>query len=122
MNEIDEFLTMVRERNCSLADKYSLIGARWIDADNAARLLEETKSTVLEQRKADLIKANPKLADNAAERQAKSDPEWGEWIGKMVAARTVANKLKLALKVYDMRHSEQQSFEATKRAEIRQLG
>jgi hypothetical protein len=119
MNDLDEFLANVRGHNGSLADKYSLVGARWIDADNAARLLEETKSTVLEQRKADLIKKDPKLADNAAERQAKSDPEWGEWITKMVAARTVANKLKLALKVYDMRHSEQQSFEATKRAEIR---
>jgi hypothetical protein len=122
MDETDEFLTMVKERNCSLADKYSMVGARWIDADNAARLLEETKTTVLEQRKADLIKEDPKLADNAAERQAKSDPEWGDWIKRMVGARTIANKLKLSLKVLDMRHSEQQSFEATKRAELKQLG
>jgi hypothetical protein len=122
MDEIDEFLKTVKESNHSLADKYSKVGARWIDADNAARLLEETKTTLLDQRKNALVEANPKMADAHAERQVKADPEWEEWIKKMVKARTVANKLRLALKVLDMRHSEQQSFEATKRAEIRQLG
>jgi hypothetical protein len=121
MDDIDELLQKVKGSNASLADKYSMVGARWIDEDNAARLLEETKTVVLEQRKAAIILENPGMADNAAERMAKSDPEWHEWIRGMVTAKTRANRLKLALKVIDMRHSEQQSYEATKRAEIKKL-
>jgi hypothetical protein len=118
-DDLDDFLRNVRDSNASLADKYSMVGARWVDEDNAARLLEETKTVVLEQRKADIILVNPGMADNAAERQAKADPEWHEWVRNMVTAKTRANRLKLALKVIDMRHSEQQSFEATKRAEMK---
>lgn len=120
-DDIDALLEQVRQSNQSLADKYARIADRWVDEDNAARLLEETKSTVLEQRKADLIKENPKLADNAAERMAKADPEWHAWVTDMVHRRTRANRLKIALKVYDMRHSEQQSLEATRRAEMKTL-
>jgi hypothetical protein len=119
MDDLDEFLAKVRGHNGSLADKYSMVGARWIDEDNAARLLEESKTPVLEQRKAELIKADPTLADNAAERMAKADASWHKWIREMCNARTRANKLKIALKVTDMRHSENQSVEATKRAEMK---
>jgi hypothetical protein len=123
MDDLDKFLEHVRQSNHSLADKYSMVGARWIDEDNAARLLEETKSVELEERKNVLIKErlqqNEKLADNAAEREVKALPEWRTRVESEVKARTRANKLKLALKVLDMRHSEQQSFEATKRAEMK---
>jgi hypothetical protein len=119
MDDLDEFLDRVKGHNGTLADKYSMVGSRWIDEDNAARLLEESKTVVLEQRKNALVAVNPKMADAHAEREAKAAPEWQEWIEGMVTARTRANRLKMALKVIDMRHSEQQSYEATKRAEMK---
>jgi hypothetical protein len=122
-DDLGEFLEHVRKKNCSFADKYSMVGERWIDEDNAARLLEDTKSVDLEERKNALIRKrlqqNEKLADNAAEREVKAMPEWRERVESEVKARTRANKLKLVLKVLDMRHSEQQSLEATKRAEMK---
>lgn len=119
MDDIDELLERVKHSNHSLADRYSMVAAKWVDEDNAARLLEETKSTTLEQRKNALVAKNPKMADAHAEREVKAAPEWEEWIKAMVNARTRANRLNMALKVIAMRHSEQQSFEATKRAEMK---
>ncbi len=108
--------------NQPLSEQFRIIAKQWVDADNAASLLEETKTTVLAQRKADLIKIEPDLADNAAERRVKADPEWEKWITEMVEARTKANRLKLQLEYIRMRHAEHQSFEASKRAEMRLLG
>lgn len=110
---------MMEGDNRPLSEQYRVVAKKWVDQDNAARLLEETKTTVLEQRKNALVAQNPKMADAHAERIAKADPEWEEWIRNMVAARTEANRLKVQLKYIEMRHSEQQSFEATARAESR---
>lgn len=119
LKDLDEFLEGVRKSNRSLADKYSIVGTLWVDEDNAARLLEDTKSLELEERKNALVQQNPNLADNAAERQVKAMPEWRQRVEDTVKAKTRANKLKVALHVIDMRSREQQSLEATKRAEIR---
>jgi dephospho-CoA kinase len=105
--------------NRPLSEQYRVIAKKWVDLDNAARLLEETKTTVLEERKNALVQQNEKLADNAAERQVKADPEWREWIEAMVKARTAANLAKVQLRYIEMRWSEQQSFEATRRAEMK---
>jgi hypothetical protein len=45
--------------------------------------------------------------------------EWREYIGKMVKAREKANLAKVKLKWIDMRFTEQNSREATARAEMR---
>ncbi len=105
--------------NLPLSEQYRVIAKRWVDQDDAARLLEETKSAVLEERKNRLIETDPKMADSHAERQAKADPEWHEWVKNMVKQRTEANRLKVQLEYIRMRHSEQQSFEATARAEMK---
>lgn len=119
MDDLDEFLERVKQSNHPLADKYSMVGLRWVDEDNAARLLEETKSVELEERKNALVAKSEKLADNAAERQVKADPEWRARVENTVQARTRANRLKIALAVIEMRHREEQSMEATKRAEMK---
>src|SRR5690242_444996 len=119
MDEIDAFLEMVRGRNCPLSDKYSLVANRWVVEDHAARLLEDTKTTVLAERKNALIEKNSRLPDAHAERLVKADPEWREWLEDMVLARTRANKLKIAMEILDKREWENRSLEATKRAEMR---
>jgi hypothetical protein len=105
--------------NRPLSEQYRIVAKKWVELDAAARLLEDTKTTVLEERKNALVAQNEKLADAHAERQAKADPEWRKWLEDMVAARTAANLAKVQLRYLEMRHSEQQSFEATQRAEMK---
>ena len=101
--------------NQPLSEQYRVIAKKWVDADNAARLLEETKSAVLSERMAAL----GDVPVSHAERDVKASDEWKEFIAKMVSTRSEANRLKLHLEYIRMRHSEQQSFEASKRAEMR---
>lgn len=105
--------------NRPLSEQYRVAAKQWVELDAAARLLEETKTTVLEERKNALVEANPGMADAHAERQAKANPKWRKWVTDMVEARTKANLAKVKLRWITMRHSEQQSFEATQRAEMK---
>lgn len=107
------------DSNLPLSEQFRIIAKKWVDQDNAASILEETKTVVLAERKNNLIKVNPKLSDAAADRQARSEPEWKEFVVAMVEARTKANLLKYQLEYLRMKHGELQSFEATKRAEMK---
>lgn len=98
-----------------LSEQFRLCAKRWVELDSAASLLEETKSAVLAQRMAAL----GDIAVNRAEQQVKSSPEWSEFIMKMVKAREAANLAKVRLEWMRMRFSEQQSREATARAEMK---
>ena len=101
--------------NQTISEQYRLIAKQWVEADGAARLLEETKTAVLAQ----WVKKHGDMAVNAAEREVKSSPEWEEFIAKMVDARTAANLKKVQLEFIRMKSAEQQSAEASKRAEMR---
>jgi len=101
-----------------LSERFRLIAKEWCAADAAARLLEETKTTVLAQR----MKALGDMPAAHAEREVKANPEWSEFITEMVDARTKANLKKVQLKYLEMQFSEGQSFEATKRAEMKLAG
>lgn len=59
------------------------------------------------------------VAFNRAEMQAKASQEWLEYITRMVKAREEANLAKVNLEFQRMRYGEQQSAEATARAESR---
>ena len=101
--------------NRPVSEQFRLIAKEWVDLDNSARLLEETKTAVLSQR----MKALGDKPAAHAERDVKSSPEWQDFIRKMVEARTAANMKKMQLEFIRMRFSENQSFEATRRAESR---
>lgn len=103
------------ESNQPLSEQYRLVAKAWVEADGAARMLEEAKTAVLAQ----WVKGHGDMAVNAAEREVKSSPQWEEYIGKMVEARTKANLKKVQLEFIRMRSSEHQSMEASKRAEMR---
>jgi hypothetical protein len=98
-----------------LSERYRLAALDWVDKDAAARLLEETKTAVLSQRKSAL----GEMADARAERLVKATPEWDAWIKRMVDARTVANRAKVNMEYLRMKFAEQQSAEATARAEMK---
>ena len=98
-----------------ISEQFRLTAKAWVDADQVARLLEETKSAVLSQRMAAL----GDMPVSRAELQVKASPEWSDFVEKMVKARTQANLLKVKLEWIRIKSSEQQSEEATRRAEMK---
>ncbi len=102
-------------QNRPLSEQYRIVAKEWVDADSAARLLEETKTAVLSER----MKALGDIPAAHSEREVKASPEWKDFIRTMVQARTTANRKKVQLEYIRMQFSEYQSFEATKRAEMK---
>ena len=98
-----------------LSEQFRIIAKQWIDADAAANILEECKSATLAQRMA----ACGDVPVSRAEMTVKASQEWTEYLTKMVEDRKKANLLKVHLESIRMRFSEQQSHEATARAERR---
>lgn len=102
-------------RNLPISEQFRLVAKEWVDADSAARLLEETKTAVLAQR----MRAMGDIPAAHSEREVKASQEWSDFLDKMVRARTQANLKKVQLEYIRMQFSEAQSFEATKRAEMK---
>lgn len=98
-----------------LSEQFRIIAKRWVDADSAASLMEESKSAVLSKRMADL----GDMPVSKAEMTVKASDDWHTYIKEMVAAREKAARLKVQLEFIRMRFSEWQSHEATKRAEMK---
>ena len=96
-----------------LSERYRLAGKEWVELDNKARLMEETKSAVLSQQMAAL----GDMAVSKAELKVKASDFWMNFIKEMVEARTQANLKKVELEWLRMRFMERQSIEATERAE-----
>lgn len=98
-----------------LSEQFRLIAKRWVEADAAANMLEETKSAVL----AKMMAAQGDMPVNRAELNVKSSNEWFEFVTSMVQAREKAALLKVQLEYIRMQFNEWQSYEATKRAEMK---
>jgi hypothetical protein len=96
-----------------LSEQYRLAAKDWVDLDNKARLMEETKSAVLSQK----MSALGDMPVSKAELKVKASSEWMDYVKEMVEARTAANLAKVKTEWIRMRFSEQQSREATERAE-----
>lgn len=105
--------------NHPVSEQFRVIARKWVDADEAASIMEETKSTVLSEMISKVITENIGYPVNRAELIAKSSPEYKEFIVQMVQLRSAANLLKVKMEYLRMRHHEENSREATKRAEMR---
>jgi hypothetical protein len=101
--------------NVPLSEQFRLISKKWIDADAAASILEETKSAFLAQRMAE----QGDVPVSRAEMAVKASQEWAEYVESMVNARKQAALLKAQLEYIRMQFTEQQSIEATRRAEMK---
>lgn len=110
---------MSETSNQPISEQFRLTGKQWASLDAAARMREEGKTTFLSSLKTKLIEDDPKMSEAKAERLVKSGREWRSYIAQMVKDRSEANKLKITMEYLRMRHSEQQSYEATKRSEMR---
>jgi hypothetical protein len=105
--------------NTPLSEQYRLAALEWIDADATASMLEETKTATFSKMVGQILDDNPSIAVNRAEHIIKSGQEYEEFINKMVLARAHASRLKVQVEYLRMRFSEQQSADATARAEMR---
>lgn len=101
--------------NLPLSEQYRVVAKSWVDADAAASLLEETKSAVLSK----MMLSQGDMPVSRAEMNVKASDEWREFVTKMVEAREKAALLKVKLEYIRMKFHEWQSFEATKRAEMK---
>lgn len=106
---------MNERANLPFSEQFRIVAKEWVDLDNAATMLEETKTAVLSQRMA----AQGDVPVSHAERTVKSSPEWLDFIKKMVDARSAANLKKVQMEYLRMKFSEWQSENANKRAEMR---
>ena len=98
-----------------LSEQFRLVAKKWVDADAAASLLEETKSAVLSR----MMVSLGDMAVNRAELTVKSSEDWMEFITKMVKAREQAALLKVQLEYIRMRFNEWQSHAANRIAEMK---
>lgn len=108
-------ITEIPTRDQPLSETYRLVAKRWVDAEAAASILEETKTSVLAQKMAEL----GEMPVNRAEMTIKSSTDWHDHLTKIVSARRDANLLKVQLKYIDMKFQEWQDANATNRAEMR---
>jgi hypothetical protein len=103
------------EQPVPISEQFRIIAKKWVDADTAATMLEETKSAVLSRMMSNL----GDMPVSRAEMTVKASEEWRDYIKEMVEARQRAALLKVQLEYIRMRFSEWQSMEATKRAEMK---
>ena len=101
--------------NLPISEQFRIVAKDWVAANTAADMLEECKSAVLSQQ----MHALGDMPVSRAEMDVKASEEWTEYLRKMVEARGKANLLKVQCEYLRMRHSEQQSAEASARAEMR---
>jgi len=98
-----------------ISEQFRIVAKKWIDADAAASMLEECKSAFLAKRMSEL----GDMPVSRAEMAVKASDEWADYIDKMVKARERAALLKAQLEFIRMKHTEWQSENATRRAEMR---
>jgi uncharacterized coiled-coil protein SlyX len=103
------------DNGAPLSEQFRIVAKRWVDADAAANILEESKSAFLSKAMAEL----GDMAVSKAEMSVKASDDWTNYINQMVEARKNASLLKVQLEYIRMRFSEWQSHEATKRAEMK---
>ncbi len=102
----------------SWAEQYRIAAKKWVDAESAAELMKELKDVSLEALKCQIIAEHEgDMADNAATRLAKTKDDWRDYVTKMSGHRSEARRLKVQMEYIRMKHMEQQSMEATARAE-----
>lgn len=101
--------------NQPISEQYRIVAKRWVDAEAAASLLEDTKSAYLSQK----MKELGDMPISRAEMEVKASEEWCQHVHKIVDTRKTANLLKVQLEYLRMKAGEQSSYEATRRAEMR---
>lgn len=104
-----------RRNDTPISEQFRIAALEWADLDNAARMLDEGKTTYLAQQKALL----GDIPDSHAEKQVKASQPWADYIKNMVRTKTLANKARVEVDYLKMKFQEWQSAEANARSERR---
>ncbi len=83
------------QSNEPLPEQWHAAALACADAEAAAQILEESRTSVLAERVSSLLKADPKLSIARAETEVRASIPWHDYIEGMVRARTKANKLRV---------------------------
>ena len=103
------------DSNQPLSEQFRIVAKKWVDADSAASMLEETKSAVLSKWMSEM----GDMPVSKAEMAVKASNRWVEYVKSMVEARQQAALLKMQLEYIRMRFHEWQSHAANRRAEMK---
>lgn len=101
--------------NLPWSEQFRIVSKKWVDAEAAASLMEDTKSSVMAER----MLALGDMPVNRAEMIVKASPEWKEHLQIMNMHRQAANRLQAQKEYVRMKFMEWQSENANKRAEMR---
>ena len=108
-------VTDLPQKERPISEEFRLVAKSWVDAEAAAQLLEDTKSSVLAQ----MILKQGDIAHNKAETAVKASEDWRDHVARIVEARREANMRKVHLEHIRMKFSEWQSVNANLRHEAR---
>jgi len=109
----------VRPADQPISELFRLAGLEHADLNAAASLKEELRTATLARWKQEVVMQNGgSMPDNKAERIVKSSERWEEYNREMVETRRLADRAKVQMKYYDIKHWERQSHEATARKEM----
>jgi hypothetical protein len=105
--------------NAPISEQWKRAADDWADKDDAARLLEDSKSSVFSEMVNTVKAGDPNLSDTAAEKLVRATPEWRDFSRSITRARTVANKAKIECEFLKMKYGEWNNAEANHRAGAR---
>ncbi len=95
-------------------EKWRLAAAEWLDLQEAADILRETKNDVF----AEISSRQPGSSIAAKQEAARMSPDWVEHRNKMIDAEAKARRAKMRLKYADMMFEAKRSENANARAEL----
>ncbi len=101
--------------NIDWAEEFKKAGEHWTDVEAAASLLEDTKSSELSRRMAEL----GDMAVSKAEMMVKKTDQWRQFVENIVKTRQEANKAKINVDYCRMKHQDWLNKDANTRAEMR---
>ena len=91
--------------NEPISEQFRIVAKQWVEADEAASLMEETKSAVLAEMINSVIGYHLNMQFNKAELYSKTSPQYKEFCTTMVKNRSAANLLKVKMEYLRMRFS-----------------
>ena len=91
------------ERERPISEQFRIVARQWVADDEAASILEESKSAVLSQ----MMLKQGDVPVSKAEMRVKGSSEWQDYLDKMVSARAAANLRKVQLDYLRMRERKE---------------
>jgi len=108
----------MKEADRPISEQWRTVAAQWVELDAAARLLEETKTSVLAEKINHFrMEHGGNVAHNAAESAVKASADWHKFLHEMVGARTKANRARVQKDYLAMLFDEWRSLNANARQE-----